>query len=324
MRFPVQVIALVFVSCGVMLPTEGVLAFGQQWRPAPNFLPVQAQVYGVGANMPDFRPRAAARPVYGRPYGQMQRRPYPQRIQQWPIAQHAAYAQGHRMPAVGPDYSAGYHQPQPRFAPPGYAFRPPLAASQTWMPQRRAPMFARQYGWRPAGQPWVARRARPGGPQQHMYQAQTRMPLQTAGFRPVGAGYPVLSGGWRPAARPAPALHPQYAYQGYGRRTLGYAAHRQPMFRSAYPRVWPMPDARMATWNPMPVVQPYWRPAPADAMAWHPDTSFRPAEYGRRLAGDAASPDGEASGFTRENLPGWVTTHKEADILGSCSWCSGS
>lgn len=327
MRFSGRLVAIcgAMLFCSAMLPVGEALAFGHQWRPAPGFLPAQGQAYRPAANMSGFRPGAAVRPAYAQPLNRMQQRPYPQRTLQWPIRQQGAYAQGYRMPPVGSPHAAGFYPPQWQFAPPGYAFQGGVSpsASQARIRPGRPPMFAQQYAWRPAGLPWVAQRARPEWPQQRK-QAQVRMPPQMVGFRPAGTGYPAPAGAWRPAVRPAPSMHPQYAYQRYDHRAPGYTPDRRPMFRSGRPPAWPMPDARVASLSPAPMAQPYWRPAPAAAAAWHRDTSFRPAAYGRPMAGGPASRDRDRSTATRDSLPGWVTTYRETDTMGSCGWCSGS
>ena len=179
--------------------------------------------------------------------------------------------------------------------------------------QQQVPLFARQFAWRPADQPW--RRLSPGGSGAALSQ---RSAPQMVGFRPAQPGYAPAVGSWhrrramrqitpgigrlslRPAAPPTCGLRrrlpgqsrqsvsPIRAYVATGR---GIGGLKQPPLR---PGATTMPSGR----PPMVVVWPAAREAPAR----HP----------------------ENFGFTQDHLPGWVTTYQESQFSGSCSWCSGS
>jgi hypothetical protein len=85
-----------------------------------------------------------------------------------------------------------------------------------------------------------------------------------------------------------------------------------------------VPVARV---NPAPAGPGYWRPdAAAVGGDWRGGAGFRPAAYGRSRQRDErlVSRAGEGFGFTRDKLPGWVTTYEDTADLGSCGWCDGS
>lgn len=274
------------------------LAFGQQWRPAPGF--AMAQPYQRVAAGQAFRPRGSVPAGYQR-FDRIQQRP--QRSAPWPTY----------LPHMGDPRMGGAFYPPPQFARtnPAYAGwpRPMDHAGQFW-PQQ-APPFTRQFGWQPSGNPWIARMPT-AMPQQPRY----RYPVnpQTAGFRPAGPGYEPPRGGWRPMQPPGPSMPLNYVYQ-----SGVYNAGREPVPGAAR-----MPGVHSL---PVAAARPYWRPELRNqATAWQSGSTFRPLAYGRGTAADVKvatrSEDGRA--FTRDNLPGWVTTYQEAADRDSCSWCGGS
>jgi hypothetical protein len=54
--------------------------------------------------------------------------------------------------------------------------------------------------------------------------------------------------------------------------------------------------------------------------------AFRPRGYGRRppVGAQLAARGSDGGGFTRNALPGWVTTYQNDAAEDSCNWCSGS
>ena len=90
----------------------------------------------------------------------------------------------------------------------------------------------------------------------------------------------------------------------------------------------PWVGAPIASAEPTPVraAPGYWRPqAGAPTTAWRSKKAFRPRAYGRSVADKVDVASGrEGSGFTRDHLPGWVTTYQDTTYEGTCSWCSGS
>lgn len=336
MTFAKQLIAfggMIFLG-GAMLPTGEAFAFGQQWRPAPGYGMPQVGSHGRIANSPSFRPHSAARPAMNRSLNRP-RRPHQQRsYRPLPYQQQFFAAQRYPMyPGAGPA-GGGFYPQQPRAMAAGYpapGWSSPFAnMAQPWGFQM--PMFTRQFAWRPAEQPWVARNPMPQQAQPRYRQAQpqyrvTTMP-QAVGFRQAGSGAAPAVGSWRPAVQPSPAVRPQYAYQRYATRPPVTPAGRQSMFRTAPRSGYPMPGARIAGLGRAPVQAPpgNWRPqAAAPADGWRSSRSFRPQGYGRSVADKAEVASGrEGSGFTRDNLPGWVTTYQDSGYEGACSWCSGS
>ena len=328
MRFGKQLIAfggIIFLTGAVLTGGEA-HAFGQQWRPAPGFGSAQVGSYGRIANTPSFRPHGAAQPTAyrsfnrpQRPYQQHAYLPRPYQPQSFAAQQYPMYRGGAGLAG------GGVYPPQPRTAyHPSSGWPSPFAGMmQPWGPQM--PMFTRQYAWRAAEQPWQVRKQ---VPRQRQPQYRVRTAPQTVGFRPLGPGFGPAVGSWRPAVQPAPLVRPHYAYQRYAARPPVNAAGRQGGFRTAPRQGYPMPSARIAGINPAPVQAGpgYWRPqAAAQAAAWHSGRSFRPQAYGRSVAHKAEEAAGkQGTGFTRDNLPGWVTTYGDSGYEGSCSWCSGS
>lgn len=316
----------VFMS-GVMLPAEEAWAFGQQWRPAAGLGSVPTGSYERIANMPSFRPHSAARPAIHRSFSRAQQRPYSHAAYRTRPHQRPFYATQH-----GPAYrgvmpvGAGFY-PQPLHAMtntypvPGWS-APFAGMMQPW--GLRMPMFARQFAWRQAEQPWLARDATP---RQVQPRNRVRAVPHTVGFRAPDTRSAVpVAGSWRPAVRPAPAVRPQYAYKWYAARPSIDVPGSRSGFTAAPRKAQPLPGARIASAETTPAGSGYWRPqAGAPTTAWRSKSAFRPRAYGRSVAEkvDVASAR-EGSRFTHDQLPGWVTTYQDTTYEGACSWCSGS
>lgn len=302
------------------------LAYGQQWRPAPGYGAAAVGSNNRIANMPNFRPSTLARQSRHNPYRQIEQRPYRQRSYR-PAHQRFAGWQGYPLPRATNPYSLGLHLPQPGYfaaAYPGPGWGMPFTGmAQPWR-QPPVPLFARQYAWRPAAQPWVARA--PVSPRDDY---RVRVAPEFVGYRPAGPAYAPPAGSWRPPVWQAPASRPQLSYQSHVVQHPVYAAGQQPAWSTVRPAAPPVPGNRVAGPNPVPVglVGGYWRPhAAAPAASRHSGRPFRPQEYGRSLAAkkEAASRTSQNFGFTRDSLPGWVTTYQDSGYESSCGWCSGS
>jgi hypothetical protein len=326
MRFRRQLIAFVGVVAlgGTFFTAGDALAFGPQWRPAPGTGPAYGRDYGGAANLPSFRPRAVVRPVSYRPYGHIQQRPSRSIAQPRPYPQRVALAQSGPASYAQPGYAAAY-QSRPQFIPAGYApwgWAPPGAAG--FVPAWQPPPFARQYAWRPAGQPWAVR-PMAAAPQRRHHEVWTAP--QMARFRPVGPQHLAPAGNWRPWSRPVAGVPQQFGVQGHGYRAPGIAGNQRFGFRPARPPVLAVPGAQFAGPSAAPMVGGYWRTgSAAPSRSWNPGASFRPLAYGRdpARAAKVAVRDGKASRFGTGTLPGWVTTYQETEYGGSCSWCNGS
>jgi len=310
-----QIIALgaVVLIAGILLPPDEAMAFGQQWRPAPGFVPGNGTNFGRAANVPGFRPFSAARPVIARKPLSMRRaayapRPYGSYYAQ-PYASRQVYPPGgYRLPPMGgfmppPGHMAAAY-PQSAWAPP---FTPMVSP---WGQQM--PMFTRQFGWRPAQHPWVAQAPAPS-----WQDYRARVTPRAAQPRPARAAYlPPAAGSWRPATLPA---------QRFAARSPAYTRTQGAMYSSGYPAS----QARGAysTGATAAPARNYWRPqVAAQTGAKSSAQAFRPRGYGRRSPAGAqlAARGSEGGGFTRDGLPGWVTTYQNDAVEGSCHWCSGS
>lgn len=329
MTFCKQLVAFAGISffSSAMLPAGEALAFGQQWRPAPGFGPAQMGSYTRIANTPNFRPHGAARPTMYRSFSRSQRSYQPRSYQPRPYQDRLVAAQQHRMYRGAFPPGGGFLPQQPRMTAAGY----PAPGWSTPYPQMvqpwgfQIPMFARQFAWRPAEQPWIARNPMP---RQAQPQYRVRSVPQTVGFRPTGPAAAPVVGSWRPAVRPVPVVRPQHGYQRYAARPPITPAGREAMFRTAPRDSHPVPGPHFAGLDRAPVqVGPgYWRPQAAlPAAAWQQHGHFRPQAYGRRVVEKAQVASAKAqTRFTRDNLPGWVTTYQDSGYEGSCSSCSGS
>ena len=310
MKFGRQMIALggIVILGGYLLPVNSAHAFGQQWRPEPGFAPVaQVRPYHPVANLPSFRPRDPAPVAYQPPrrdhYGWF---PYAQQAPAW--AGQYGYAYTGYQPVA--HY---YYPPQPTAAYDAPVWAQPFnGMAQMW--QQQVPLFARQFAWRPADQPWRAGSV-------PVVQAQ-RYPVRSApqmvGFRPAQPGYAPAVSSWRPA--------PGYASNYAGYRTPVFAPGGAADLRPSPSPSRPIAAVSLADPRYAATGRGYWRPEAATATPWRNDNAFRPTAYGRSLAGRAEAPTRhpENFGFTQDHLPGWVTTYQESQFSGSCSWCSGS
>ena len=305
--------AMVLVG-GSLLPLDEALALGQQWRPAPGFAPGNGANFGRAANVPGFRPFSAARPTIARkplgmgraayaprPYGGYHAQPYASR-QVYPTGRYRLPPMGGFMPPPG--YMAATYA-RSAWAPP----LTPMVSLSPWGQQM--PLFARQYGWRPAHHPWVAQAP---APRWQAYRA--RVTPRAAQVRPARAAYLPAAGSWRPAALDA---------RRFAARSPAYTPTQRPMYRSGHPAS----QARGAHSTGAGGAPPrnYWRPQVAVQAGAKPSAqAFRPRGYGRRPPAEAqlAARGSEGGGFTRDGLPGWVTTYQNDAVEGSCNWCSGS
>jgi hypothetical protein len=311
---------------GTLFAHADALAYGQQWRPAPGYAAAAVGSNNRIANMPNFRPHTSARQSRHRPYSRIEQRPYRQRTHR-PAPQQFTGWQGYPLPGAANPYSLGLHLPRPgyfaaTYPGPGWGM-PFTGTAQPWR-QPPAPMFARQYAWRPAQQPWVAR-----APVSQADDYRVRMAPTFVGYRPAGPAYAPPAGSWRPPVWQAPAARPQLSNQSHVTQHPYYAAGQQGASTTVRPAVPWVPGSRVAGPNPAPVGLGggYWRPhAAAPAASRHPGGPFRPHGYGRSLAAkkEAASRTNQELGFTRDNLPGWVTTYQDSGYESSCGWCYGS
>lgn len=313
-----QIIALgaIVLVGGILLPLDEAMAFGQQWRPDPAYGPGNGANFRQTANVPSFRPHSAARPAIARDALSMRRPAYAQRrYGGYPapyFAPRQVYPMG-RMYQVGP--MGGFLPPPGHLA----AAYPQSAWAPSFVPVaspwgQRMPLFARQFHWRPARQPWMAQ-----APAPRWQDYRARATPWTAQQHSVRAAYPPAAGSWRPAAVPA---------QHFAVRSPAYAQFQRPRFGSGG-LANPVRSMRSVGVAAPPPVMPrsYWRPQ----VAAQPGTrssvhAFRPNGYGRRPSAGArlAARGSGGGGFTRDGLPGWVTTYQDAAVEDPCNWCSGS
>ena len=331
MAFERQLIAFggMIMVGSTLLAHADALAYGQQWRPAPGYAAAAVGLNNRIANMPNFRPSTSARQSRHRPYSRIEQRPYRQRTYR-PAPQQFAGWQRYPLPGAANPYSLGLHLPQPgyfaaTYPGPGWGMPLPFTGmAQSWR-QPPVPLFARQYAWRPARQLWLA-----PAPVSQAVDYRVRMAPTFAGHGPAGLAYAPPAGSWRPPVWQAPASRPQLSYRGHVTQHPYHAAGQQTAFGTVRPAVPWVPGDRVAGPNTGPVGLGgrYWRPhAAAPAASRHSGRPFRPREYGRSLAAgkEAASRTGQDLGFTRDSLPGWVTTYQDGSgYESSCGWCSGS
>mgnify|MGYP001822654496 FL=1 len=281
-------------------------AVGQQWRPSAGLASGQGPSRPHFANAPAFRPRPPVGGNHHKGYAGMPRYPSP------PRGGRFAYrdARAHQ-PYANPAYAGYSHPPWPMPVPPtaapparGY---PPDRLARTWLPS--PPLFARQFAWRPAAQPWLMRApaiaARlPYTVRSNPYDAHYRQPYAVAPKR----------GRWRPDPRQLVVRVYRYA----GQQQSGRWAPRRRV--ASDPRI-----VRFAGFNPAAnaMHRGSWRPGgqmrgavPLNVAA------FRPVSHGR---GESASGVPASEGFhrARDALPGWVTSYQETDYAGACGWCDG-
>ncbi len=370
MRFGRQVLAgCLLVASFTVFPLQQASAYGQHWRPVPGTAPLAHN--GAGFSVPNFRPVMAARDYRTPPYptgglnNQARHRPAPRFVRQQPVPPMTAS----RYRPVNPVMAAPrWRQPLqsvPRrnaassYYPPN-TYRPWVGTPQRM--QRRAangarpvnrfvqnrqrdiPLFARQFGWRPAYQPWVRGNATPRRPV-----AAPRYAMQpgSANFRPAagprGVGRPMPGPGmraagqyrgwpmqgrvnnpWYPVPRVAQRM-PAYAPAApvYGNR--GVVPYGRPMM----PRYYGQPVAQMHRYGAPP--GQYWRPVSGQRVVMQPSQyTFRPQHYGRSVSPSSLVSDSTARGYEQRQggdyrFPGWLTTQEDSDFTSQqCAWCNGS
>ena len=309
MRFGIRAAALagMLVLSGMAAASDKPYALGQQWRSLAGPEAGQGPSHRHFTNAPVFRPRSAGGANRHLGYAQMPRYPSPSQPG-GRLAYRDARAHG---PYANPAYAGYGHPPRPMSVPPPMAAipawgYPPGGLARSWQPPQ--PLFARQFAWRPAAQPWLVRSTAA---------APIRYPVPVnpayAHYRQPLAPVP-MHGSWRPDAR-------QFAYQAPGYTGQQQSATWAPM----HPLVPGSRTARFAGFNPAAtgMHRGSWRPggqmhraAPLDVAA------FRPASHGRS---ESASGGPAAGGVNRagDALPGWVTSYQETHYAGPCSWCAG-
>lgn len=198
---------------------------------------------------------------------------------------------------------------------------PVTAPPAAYPPGSMPPLFARQFAWRPAEQPWVV-------PVYQGRQAYYPAPVAppTIGFYPAGPFYGA-AGTWPPRIHgPSYPAYPAYPMPG---QVPVYAVQQRPYFVPGGVAAWRSTGVPVAGVNSAPAGpgRGDWRPVAAAGGDWRSGRpGFRPAAYGRSPQRDArlVSHTGEGFGITRDKLPGWVTTYEDTADLGSCGWCDGS
>jgi hypothetical protein len=281
-----------------LAPGGNAFALGQQWRPAPGFVPAQVRPYPGVANIPSFRPRTVARTRYDQRFTPVERRQ--------PRASLPHYQTPYRgMPHAAGPFQAHYLGATPAF--PGWVQPFPFGGvAHAW--QQQVPMFAPQFAGRPVEPRYGARPA-------------PRM----VGIPPSRTGYAPRFGSWRPAAAPMdlgrqPLAH-QPSLSGPSRRTI---------LHSKASAAWPGVAAAQAGRASLAAeyARAHWRPdSSTRTTAWHARNAFRPVTYGRN--GNAADDRIAARGGAgvdapREGLPGWATTYRDTGHVDTCGWCNGS
>ena len=317
-----QIIALgaVVLVGGTLLPADEALAFGQQWRPAPGYGVGNAMNFRRTSSGPSFRPHSAARPAIARHVRSVRQPIYPRAPYGGYFARHSAPWRGSPAWRYGVSPMGDYMPPPGYLAAaypqPGWA-RPFAPAISPWGQQM--PMFTRQFGWRPARQPWVAQVPAP-----RWQDYRSRVTPRVAQQRPVRTAYAPAAGSWRPAAVPGVAGPRQFA-----EHSPAYARLQRPMFRSSGQQsnpangAWPVAGVA----KPPVVSRNYWRPQVAAQYGSRPSMqAFRPSDYGRRPPRGTrlVARGGEGGSLSRDGLPGWVTTHDYDAVEDSCNWCGGS
>ena len=304
------------VLLGSILYSGGqALAFGQQWRPAPGYATAPAGSFNRVAKMPNFRPRNLTRTGKHRSYNQIAQRPYrPRSYRGLAQPRRLAALQAYRRPQINPPYFAGLHPAHAYPAAfPGPAWGMPFTAiTQPWG-QPLSP-FPRQFAWRSAGQPWITRVPPSREPR---YRAR-RAPAM-AGNRHARARIAPPAGSWRPT----PAMAPRFIHQRrLAQQPLGVGG------RGSRSAAQTSPDTRIAGLNPSSVGTRHvsWRPQSGTAVSpLRRGQPFRPQDYGRSMGATKALAAREQEAvYTRDGLPGWVTTYDDSVSGGSCSWCGDS
>jgi hypothetical protein len=320
MSFEIRAIALAGILALSSTAAQSVSpnAWGHQWRPSTGL----GAAHAGFANAPSFRPLRAVGgwrqpgytqvPRYPSPPQQYGRFGYPDAMPYTPYAA-TAYA------GYGPLPSPLSRLPTPVVPAWGYPFN---GMHRAWQPQ--PPLFARQFAWRPAAQPWLARSLAaapiPYPASANPAYAQYRRPLAQA----------LMPGSWRP--------NPRQLVD----RTVGHRGQRRAAPWATAPVTPGWHTARLAGFNPPApwMAERSWRPVrhlPAawiDQRSWRPVghppgavrqtvAAFRPVTRGRAEANSGGGGTWWAGG-ARDESPGRVTSYQEADFARSCGWCSGS
>ena len=169
------------------------LQAASQWRP----------VFGAAPGHPQMQQQLPFRPVVpvNRYYSASQQE------------MRGNYYRPAPLPVRGPYWSS----PPVVAAHPGASYRPPLQrwpAARQPSPQQMMPMYARQYGWRPAIDPRVIRPA-PITQSRPVYQPLARYAGGARQFRPVTHQLPAgqgLAAGYRPVAPPVHYRQPAMSF----------------------------------------------------------------------------------------------------------------
>ena len=283
------------------IPIGTAEAYGQQWRPAPGFAAATVRLYRAIANVPSFRPRAAARMSYAERFGGLAQR------------RHSALAAS-RLPHQDP--YRRYARPVGRYQTP-YLSTPPIAAgwpqpfghlAGAWQP---LPAYLPTFAGPPVDPRWAAT------PWPSQYDPYRAPHTAEAGAMPRGPrlGY----ARWRPVA---PAALGGSRHRSADQASLSGPGVR-PVFRG-HTAGWPAVAKRQAASTPY--RQAMWRPvASAPSLAWQPAAEFRPVAYGRSRNDQRIASRGAVSlNGPQQKLPGWVTTYQDSDLVDACSCCNGS
>ena len=128
-------------------------------------------------------------------------------------------------------------------------------------------------------------------------------------------------GGWPPIA---PIAEGGSRHRVADRASLNGPGGR-PVFRGSTAG-WPALAKHRPELAPTPYRQAMWRPdASAPSMAWQPAVEFRPVAYGRSRIDQRTASRGLGSlNSPQQQLPGWVTTYQDTDLVDACGWCNGS
>ena len=308
------------VLLGSILYSDGqALAFGQQWRPTPGYGATSPGSFDRVAGTPNFRPRTLAGQAKHRPYGQIPQRRYrPRSYRGLAQPRRLAALQAYRTPQINPPYFTGLypaHAPAAVFPVPawGMPFTPMM---QPWGQHR--PLFANQYAWRSARQPWITRVPPMPEPRYRARRAPTMV-----GNRHARARVAPPAGSWRPTPAMAPRLAQQRRFDQRPFRAGGATT-----LRAGQSAAQTLPDTRVAGLNPASAGTQHrsWRPHAGPTVSpVRREQPFRPRNYGRSLgAAKALAGRDQEAVYTRNGLPGWVTTYEDSLAGGSCSWCSDS
>lgn len=287
--------------------SEHAIAFGQQWRPMSGLEPGPGGAHQRLGPAPAFRPWPATRPARYRHMPQQPLAPQPPGWQGWRTS--AGPAPQMRHAANG--YVRSANRPLPRFNPTMIAATAPARTYPSKGFARAShsppPLFSRQYAWRPASRPWVAR----APAALHMMRPAVGLGASYAAQRLAVSRVPV-PGSWRPDIGPR-HVYPPGAYTDF-RRAHG----------------WPrgLPPGQVAGFAGMPPMAAMQRGMPRPGHGFRgagprAAAAFRPATYGRSNSVARVDSGGRDLRRAQPVLPGWATTYRETDHAGSCLWCRG-